>query len=169
MENFDTYEKAMNLFAEVNCVGEQNCIFVGYKDIGKNIYATGIVAGVAGIFASTVADIVMNELDEKINELNKYSGYLVNQTENGIGIIPMNGGFNSPKGMNVFMDKFVFIPNQNIEQIIVKNYSFGNKKLQLVKIKGSNKFSFQMIAFVKEKLLPYQEVCFSRFMAKYKK
>ena len=41
--------------------------------------------------------------------------------------------------------------------------------MQLVKLKGANGWEFQMYAFVREQLLPYQEVNFTRFMGRYKK
>ena len=80
MEGFSTFGEAMELFRRVNCIGNQNCIFIGYKDFAKNAYATGAVAGLTGVLGGMIAGSSMNYADQMSNNLYNYGGYLVNET-----------------------------------------------------------------------------------------
>ena len=62
------------------------------------------------------------------------------------------------------LDRFVFISNENIDSIIIKNFSFLNKKTQKVKIKIKGGKTLHQLARKVEKTIPYQEENFAKFM-----
>ena len=66
-------------------------------------------------------------------------------------------------------ERFVFIPNQYIESIVVKNFNIFNKKMQKVNIKLTDGYTFYQVARLKEKNVNYQESEFGRFVSRYKK
>lgn len=165
--NFKTYEEALDLFRKVNCIGDDNCIFVTYKDpnINSTKYALfGAVGGAIGAMAAFTNGMVEG--------LEGCDGLLINQTENGLGLIPLLS-----KGMQMVvnvskmepqLDRFVFVPNNAIESIEIKNFNFLNKKLQKVTIKINGLKPLYHVAKVSDKDIEYQEQNFTKFMNKCK-
>ena len=174
--DYSTYENAIELFRQVNCVGEQeNCIFGAFKDVSKgaSLY-TGVIGNTfGGVIGGVVGDLIGENIEVRQNKLNKYTWYLINQTENGLGIMPLvvSGGivmnFNPQKLSPVFED-FTFYSYQELKNIEVKNLGGLNKKVQAVTIVFANGTKLNLTVSIKEKLLIYQESNFTRFMARYK-
>lgn len=165
--DFRTIEGATEIFRQLNCLGNDNCFFVTYKNTNRDgmkyglMGATGAIGG-AAVFASGMANAAAN-----------FEALLINQNELGLGIIPLS----SARGVQMYVnfskmtpqyDKFFFVPNASIEEIVVKNYSFLNKKVQKVNIKIAGVPKIYQLAHIHEKDIPYQEANFTRFMNRYR-
>lgn len=148
MEEFSTLEKVKELFNKVNCVGSENCYFVAYKDAAKN---TGMVNGMEY----------------------PYDAMLINRTENGFGMFYLKQAgipftYNLAK-MNVVEDSYFFVTDEDIKSVTVKNWALLNSKTKKVVIKLNNGKVHQLYANINEKLLPYQNENFTKFLEKYSK
>lgn len=162
--NFNTTEGAMELFRKVNCIGSDNCIFTMYKD-------PNVDAAKYAMFGAVGA--VVNGLAEGMQKgLEKEQALLVNETEAGLGIIPLKSKMQmvvNISKMEPQIDKYVFIPKEKIESITIKDFNIFNKKLQKVQIQISGMNLLREVGKVKDKDIEYQEANFARFMSRYKK
>lgn len=162
--NFNTNEGAMELFRSVNCLGSDNCIFTIYKDPNVDA-AKYAMFGAVGAIAAGLANGMQGGLE-------KEQALLVNQTESGLGIIPLKSKaqmvINVSK-MEPQLDKFIFIPNEKVESVVIKNFNVFNKKLQKVQIQINGMNLLREVGKVKDKDIEYQEANFARFMSRYKK
>lgn len=146
MEEFNSLEKVKELFSKANCIGNENCYFVAYKDVAKN---SGMVKGMEY----------------------PYDALLINQTENGLGIYYLNQkgipfSYNLAK-MHVDENTYFFIKNEEIKSIEIKKWALLNSKTKKVIIKLNNGKIHQLYANINEKLLPYQNENFAKFIEKY--
>lgn len=150
-----------NLFKSVNGVGNYNCFFLAYNDTTVNTtpYILGGAVGALGAYAAGV----------KSGMQSKYPAYLINQTENGIGFIPLSSNkiLNNLKNFQPNLAAFTFIGQNYIENITIKNYAIINSRLKRMTIKVQNSNPLHLMVNVKEKLIPYHEKNFSTFMNKY--
>ena len=167
MEEFNTLEKVKSLFDEQNCNGNTNCYFICYRDTTKDGMKYGALGAVGGALGA-VASFSQGALDA----MEKSDGYLFNWTEEGIGIIPLNyKGVMltvNPSKMEAQKDSYIFINNEDIDNILVKNFNIFNSKVKKIKITFKDgKTKMELMANVKEKLIPYQEENFSKFVEKF--
>lgn len=143
MEEFNTLEKVIALFKSVNGYGEDNTIFVAYKDMQK---CGGMVGG-------------MNY---------PYDGLLINQTEKGIGMffLQQSGMVLTQSVTKMSLDKehYVFIPKQDIKNITIKNYALLNSKVKRISIDVNDGRSYKLFARLNEKDISYQTENFTRFI-----
>lgn len=167
--DYRTYEGVMEIFRSLNCIGNDNCTFLTFKNNTKDSLKYGAFGAVGGILMSNTP----SSSNSAINGLENADGLLINQTERGFGIIPLsNKGIQlmlNAGNMNVDIQKFVFIPNEYIKEIIIKDFNIFNKKTQKVKIALNNGTTLDQIARINEKDIPYQQVNFSKFMSRYKR
>ena len=167
MEDFKSYENAEKMFAENDCVGLENCIFIAWKDSNQSGAQYGMMATM-GIMGSTIAG-VLDKGDALKNIY--YDGFLINETEKGLGFIPLwyktiTLTANLDK-MEAKFNNFFFIGFDDIEKITVKNYSFINHNIKRLKIRLQKGAKIQLIMNVKEKLAPYHEGNFARFLERH--
>jgi len=166
--DFKTNEGVIELFKSINSIGNENCFFVTFKDSSKEGAKAGALGAVGGLLGA--ASSFANGIVEGIEG---YDGLLINQTERGLAIIPLRnqGVLLTLKfdKMEPQLDKATFIPNENIKEIIVKNFNIFNKKMQKVKIILENEKNLHLLARITEPTIPYQESNFAKFMNKYKK
>ena len=152
MFEFETYEGAMNLFAQVNYIGQNNCIF----------YATTAVSTPALMFG--VAGGIVSGMHDAANNRN-WAGYLLNVNEMGFGIIPLEStktfGIKF-EDLALRFDEFVYIPYQQLINVTVKKYTIGSSVKRLI-IEFANAPKFDLLVQVKQKKLPYHEGCFKAF------
>ncbi len=159
MNEFDTIEKCLELFKSVNCIGNNNCIFVTYKDTSKSVGPSAVLGGAAGS--------MVNGMEYP------YDALLINQTENGIGMFILNQPgvpftYKLDK-MILQKDKFIFYKNEDIKDIKVKKFALlNNKKKSIFIITNDNK-KHVLYADVDEKRLPYHNENFAKFVQKYSK
>lgn len=143
MEEFDRIEKAIELFKGVGGYKNNNNIFVAYKDMQKS---SGVVGGMEYPF----------------------EGLLINQTEDGIGMFYLKQpGLVLTQNINKMIlqkDKYVFISNNNIKNIVIKNYAIFNSKVKRITIDTNDGKSYKLFAKLNEKTIPYQNLNFTRFI-----
>ena len=175
--DFRTNDGVMEIFRNLNCNGNSNCIFVTFKDTSiqgvKYGLAGGAVgAGLGGVIGGAMA-ATSSFANGVLEGLEGSDGLLINWTENGLGVVPLvSNGLQLTLNMDKMEPRpegFVFIKNEDIESIIVKNFSFINKKSQKVKIKLNSGKTFHLMARLTEKNIPYHEGNFTKFMSTYKK
>lgn len=99
------------------------------------------------------------------------SGYIINQMENGIALIPLRTegiGFNIKK-MVPNINSYTFFAQSEIKNIKIKraNLISAVSKKVVIELKDGNKYN--LMVNLKEKYLPYQQDNFAKFMKKYKK
>lgn len=161
--DFKTIEGAMEIFRNLNCIGNDNCIFVTFKDTNREGFKYGALGAVGGAIAGAAA--FSNGM---LNGIEGFDGLLINCTELGLGIVPLKSNgvqlVLKVEKMEPQLDRFVFISNENIDSIIIKNFSFLNKKTQKVKIKIKGGKTLHQLARKVEKTIPYQEENFAKFM-----
>ena len=199
VEGIGNIETVKALFAECNCLRDDNCFLVvqNYDYMGSlagsegqiaktNATVVGAKAGgvagglvggaVGGAFSNAVNEAVKefhNSLDDKqkiVFDTTLYGGYLVSITADGLGVIPLsNGGKLTPSIKNFItdLDHFVFFGNDEIESIKFEKLPlrFSTKKLA-VYFKGMNKTCPRWVCPSKNKLVPYQEENFKKFLNK---
>ena len=167
MNGFRTLNEATDLFQSVNGLGGSNNIFVVYKDTTPQ----GKGAGMGGLVGGMTSAMKSNEDSMKVFGT-IYDGLLINQTENGLAIIPLEQPgakmIYSFAKMEAHPEKYVFIPYTAIGGITVKNFALLNKKTQAIKI-NVNGTTIPVCAKVSDKDVPYQEANFAKFMQQYKK
>ena len=143
MEEFNTLEKVIDLFKNENGYGEENTIFVAYKDLQKS---GGMVNGMGY----------------------PYDGLLMNQTEKGIGMffLQQSGMVLTQSVAKMSLDKehYVFIPKQDIKKITIKNYALFNSKVKRISIDVNDGRSYKLFARLNEKTIPYQEENLTKFI-----
>lgn len=167
MTDYKILQQAQAMFAQNNCIGADNCIFVAAKDTQSQGMQAGL-RGTMGLAGKAIAGGMASA--DALYHL-AYDGLLLNLTERGLGIIPLlNQGFNlngDLAKMTAVAENFLFIDMNAIEEINVKDYSFLNRKVKTVRFFLKNGQKIQVLAKVAEKMIPYQEANFARFMAKY--
>ena len=156
MEEFNTLEKIRDLFKKNNCEGNDNCYIIAYKNVSQSPAAVfgGAVGGMVGAMEQP------------------WDALLINETENGLGIIYLENTkiFTlkvKPDNLKLKDNSFIFIPNEEIKSIKVKNYGLLNKSVKNITIK-TNKETFHLISNVKEKDIEYQNDNIIKFAEKHK-
>lgn len=173
MEDFRTLEGASALFQSVDGISVQNNIFVVFKNTTREGMKAGLAGGLAGgLLSAGLPGVIVKtgKAAETVLE-GKFTGLLINQTENGLGIIPMH-----QKGLQLTLnadklepepENYIFIGNEAISEIKVKNFNIFNKKVQKVNI-AVDKYKLYLMARISEKNIPYQQENFTKFMDQYK-
>lgn len=105
-------ENIINLLRQVNLLGYNNYYFVGkvVPSVGNQI--------LFGVFSQFIKD---------------FSGYIINQNENGIGLIPVNNMTGKP-----MLDLVYFLPKNNIAKVEVKNCFIFYKKITIIDMQGQS-------------------------------
>ncbi len=101
-----------------------------------------------------------------------YEGLLVNETENGFHMVPLN-----QKGlvlaqkiekMTADPDKAFFIPKETIDSVTIKNLALLNSKDKRISIKAGDK-NYLLIGRKTESTIAYHADNFAKFVEKYSK
>jgi len=163
--NFIDYVSNINyvysLFQSVNCIGMNNCMFFAMRDTTTDMQAYMLGGAIGGAIGALAAGVEQG--------INNYPAFLINQTESGIGIIPLvsNGKLNALKNFQPYMQGFTFIGQNYIEKVTIKNYTIFTKKVKRVQIKVPNSKPLKLMVHIKQKHIPYQEENVLRFMSMY--
>ncbi len=167
--DFKTSNGVMEIFRSLNCIGNENCFFLAFKDTTKQGMKYGALGGALG---GAIGGAIAAGIAGMAEGLDGFDALLINQTESGLGIVPLKAkGVQlvlSPEKLELQLERYSFVPNENIEEIIVKNFNIFNKKAQKIILKIGGK-KFNLFARINEKTIPYQEENFTKFMNKYKK
>ena len=148
MEEFNTIEKAKELFRSVGDESEEKCIIFAYYDTTKETMQAGIVGGA---FAG--------------------AGAIGGVTNNGIGIIPLDNdgimwSFSSAK-LKPNLSSYFFISFEQIQSIIVKDLNIFNKSIKRIKIVLINNQNLCLLSKVNLKQMPYQTENLAKFVEQY--
>ena len=155
---FETFEGAMSLFAQVNYIGQNNCIFYATTAVPTKALMFGAVGG------------IVSGMNNAANNRN-WAAYLLNVNELGFGILP----FESTNGLGIKaenlaprFDQFFYIPYQQLASVTVKRYTIGSS-IKRVIIEMTNAPKFDLLVQVKQNRMPYHEGCFKAFCNYYAK
>ncbi len=146
MEDFKTLEKLEEYFKKVNCYGEYNYCFT--CQIEQSILP--ILFGAVGAI-----------IEMKINK--KVMGYLFNKFDKGICLIPIV--VDTLTKNKVDIDNYIFIPNDDIEKVIIKNEDIVFKKIKII-LKDKTKYTMKTAK--KMKNIDYHEMNLNKFIEMYK-
>ena len=151
MEEFNTIEKVEELFKSVDGLGSTNSFFVASQDKEKQ---SGMVAGMEY----------------------PYDGLLINESDKGIGMFYLKAGALSglftlakPSKMTLDRDNYIFIPNDNLGDITIKNFALLNSKTKRIEINTLDGKCHKIYANVDEKDFPYQKENFAKFIENHSK
>ena len=151
MDEFNTIEKVENLFKSIDALGENNTFFVACQDKQK---VSGAVAGMEY----------------------PYDGLLINDNEKGITMFYLKGsalsgliGLSKPSKMTLDKEQHIFIPADNIKEIIIKKFALLNSKTKRIEINTLDGKSHKLYANIEENDFPYHKENFAKFMDKYGK
>jgi len=151
MEEFNSIEKVIELFKSINGVGEDNAYFVACQDKQK---VSGMVAGMEY----------------------PYDGLLINDNEKGITMFYLKAGalsglitLSKPSKMTLDRENHIFIPKDNIKEIVIKNFALFNSKTKRIEINTIDGKSHKLYANLEEKDFPYHKEGFTKFLEKYSK
>lgn len=168
MSGFVRYECAEELFAKNNCIGYENCIFIARKDNTVQGLKAGL-SGTMGLVGAWAGDMVGSS--DALQHL-YYDALLINQTEKGIGFIPLwNKGIAFSSNLSKLEakeDNYFFIDFGAIEKITIKNFNVFNHKMKKVRLFLHNGGKIQVLVRMKEKSVPYHEMNFDKFIKKHK-
>ena len=151
MNEFNTNDKVKSLFESFGMNGNQNSYFIGYvKAPTKASLLGGAVGGmVAGMQAA---------------QENQCSAYLINGTNEGIGLIPLVTGDGSalfalrPDKLVPVPNKFYFFKNEEIKSLKIKRANLISLVSKEITIKLGNGRVINLMVNNKEKALPYHEM-----------
>ena len=143
IDEYNTEEKALNLFRNVSGLGEYNNVFVSFNDM------------------------------QVISEGRRPDGYLINQTEKGIGMFFLHDtgyAWTSQNINRLKLDKeqYISVAKEDIKKVIIKNYNFINKKVKKVCIELNGGYKFNLMIRLVEKDISYHEKNFAKFIDNYK-
>lgn len=176
MKEFNSIEKAKELFESVNGLGENNCIFLCFYDTtreGIKYGALGAAGAVGGAVAGAVAGAAVFSSGAVEGMNREYVAYLINWTEKGLAIIPFEAKgvmlTLTPAKLKLDISSYFFLSNDQIESIVVKNFNIFNSSTKRVKITLKNNQKLHLMARLNEKLIPYQKENLSKFADKFKK
>ena len=174
MANFDEYNGALEIFKQVNCVGEKdNWIFGGFIDKSKSAIIVSSTIGkyTFGSAGQMAGYAIGRERDIQISKINGYFSLLFNVTENGIGIMPLDGpGLTiNPKKLKPAYEGYMFYDYYGISEISVKNFWGIRKGIKTVMIKLTDNKKLHFFIHMVERHLPYQEENMKKFVGKFQK
>ena len=151
MDEFNTIEKVEELFKNIDALGNDNTFFVACQDKQK---VSGMVAGMEY----------------------PYDGLLINDNENGITMFYLKGSalsglitLSSPSKMTLNKEQHIFIPKDNIKEVIIKKFALLNSKKKRIEINTLDGKSHKLYANVEENDFPYHKENFAKFMQKYER
>lgn len=156
---------AYEVFKAYNGLANNNCIF--YAVYEKPITPAEVAA--AALLVGAVNAAGMRIIRVKLGDSGFFPGYLINQTENGVGLIALEPTSLTPQfsvnKMRIVPNSYVFINKANIKSIRVKDNPLClDASVRFVTIDTFDGVSFHFRVSMKNKYLAYQESNFLKFM-----
>ena len=175
-----------NLFAQLNCLSNDNCILVvvnrdynTVSDPGEILRGNATIVGAknggvaGGIVGGVVAGAVSNSVNQAVESFNSklndkqkivysaiYCGFLINITTTGVGIIPLlNDNKLIPKIKDFKTDvaNYIFFSNDEIEKVQVEKLPLHfSSKKLAIYFKNLDKICTPWELPKKHKLISYQ-------------
>ena len=150
MDDFNTLEKLEEYIKQANCYGEYNYCFTAQMEDKLGLFLLGSMGGALG-----------GALASKLKSKDAI-GYILNKNEKGIGIIPI---VEENKKQRVAAERLVFLGNNDIDKVIIKNDGIGFRLIKIV-MKDKSKFGFKMAKKIKN--IDYHEKNLNKFIECYK-
>lgn len=157
---------AYALFRSYNGLANNNCIFYAASEgpiTAKKIAKAALIVG--AVHAAGGSIIGVQPQGNKT-----YSAYLVNQTEYGIGLIPLENTSNLVfpliNNMKIVPNSYIFINQNNIKNVTIKNVMFNSFKLN-VTIETFDGLEIKLNVYKKNEYLTYHESNFMNFVNRY--
>lgn len=147
MEEIDTLEKLEEYFKKVNCYGNDNCCFI------CNTMPSSLFLSMFGALGGVIS----------VKKNKNVMGYLLNKNENGICLIPIV--VDTITKNKVDIDNYIFIKNEDIEKVIIKNEEIGFKKITII-LKDKTKYVLKVSKRIIK--LDYHKENLDRFIEMYK-
>ena len=149
---------AYNLFKNYNLIGNNNCIF--YVNVDNSLTASDIAKGVllGSVAAASGISIIGVQNNNQNNNIH-YSGYLFNENEYGIALIPFvnikSGMTDDIREMAIVPNTYIFIKHIDIKNITVRQHiGLFQVKIKINLINGNR---IVLLAYKKSKYVIYQE------------
>lgn len=133
MYEFSNLEELEDYFKQINCYGKYNNCFTCQTD-------WSILPTMFGLLGLIIVSIV-----DKNNK--GILGYLVNQFESGICLIPVANDTLYCKN-KIDIKNYIFIDNNKIKKISVKNEDFVYKRIKII-LNDKTKYSIKTLSKVK--------------------
>lgn len=174
MDDYSTYQGALEIFKKVGCIGTaENCILGAAVDLTQSAAFKGAMAGrlALGSAGFLVGNAIGRKMDSKSNKTYDYNHVLINFTENGVGIMPLEGHALAiyPRKSQPDYSGFVFFPNQEISGIEINNFAGIREQIKKVVITLTDNNSLHFYFRMKLKAVPYQTESMNKFLSKYQK
>lgn len=147
MDNFDTLAKIEEYIKQAKCYGKYNYCFTAQMQNKKDLLL---------VFGGAFGGVLSYKLKEK-----EPVGYILNKNEKGIGIIPI---VKKDKKQEVAVQKLLFLNNEDIEKVIIKNNGLGFKLIKIL-MKDKTEFKFKMSKRIKN--IDYHEANLNKFIECY--
>ena len=168
IEKIYDIDGAYELFKSYNGVGNENCIFYATYEkpiTPAEVAASVLLVGALNAVGSTIIGV-------KPANSNYYPAYLINQTENGIGLIALEPASFTTQypidKMKIVPNSYVFIAQADIKEIsIKKNPLCLNPSIRFVTIDTHDGARIKFRVSKKDKYITYQEENFSKFKNRY--
>lgn len=143
MNELNTLENLEDYFKKVNCFGTDNCCFT-CSTMQNTMF------GVIGVLIS-------------LKKNKNIMGYLLNKNENGICLIPIVVDIMTKNKID--LDNYVFIENDDIEKVVIKNEEIGFKQIIIIL---KDKTIYKLKVAKKIKNVSYHEENLNKFIDFYK-
>lgn len=172
MDDYSTYQSALEIFKKAECTGTvENCILGAAVDKTQSAAFKGAMAGrlAFGSAGFLVGNAIGREKDSRTNKTYDYNHLLLNITENGVGIMPLQGHALAifPRKSQPDYSGFVFLPNQEISSIEINNFAGIREQIKKVVITLADNHSLHLYIRTTLKVLPYQEENMKKFLQKF--
>ena len=159
---------AYDLFRSYNILGNNNCIFYALYEVPlkpQDIAAAILLVGGLNAVGGSVIGV-------HPGGNNFYPGYLINQNEYGIGLIPFEPvSFTTQYPINkmkIVPNSYIFINQKDIKKVsIKKNPLCLNSSIRFVTIETFSGAKINFRVSKKDKYLTYQESNFTNFINYY--
>ena len=172
-EEYKEIIKREELFKSVDGLGENNCIFLCFIDTNREGLKYGALGALGAVGGGAIAGVAAFSSGIVDGMNRKSDGYLINWTENGLGIIPLDATgvmlTLTPAKLKADTSSYFFVSNEQIESIVVKKFNIFNSSTKKVIIALKNNQKLHLMARLNEKLIPYQNENLSKFADQYKK
>lgn len=142
MKDLNILENLEEYFKRVNCYGKYNYCFTCQMDSSILPILFGIVGAVI-----------------EIRKNKKIMGYLFNKFDKGICLIPIVGDTLTKNKIDI--DNYIFIKEDEIEKIIIKNEDFIFKKIKII-LKDKKKYIMKTPKKIKN--INYHEENLNKFI-----
>lgn len=144
MDNYDTKEKIESLFKTINCYGKFNYCFECGALLNNYFGAIGVLIS--------------------IKKNHNVMGYLLNQTEKGIALIPIVKETMNKNKLDI--QNYIFIPKERIEKVKITNEEINFKRI-VITLKDKTKYKMKTLKKNKKRL--YHEENLNNFIKMYTK